>query len=273
VIALAKELIRKKQNKISLKPGAIVYTCLIYIFLYLPIAVLIIYSFNDSPRGLIWSGFTTKWYHEALQDKALMAAFGNTLLIAVCSTVLSAMVGTIAAIGMYRYQFKGQGILDSLLYIPVVIPEIVLGIALLSFFSQMQLTLGVMTLIISHATFSIPFVIFTVRARLEGYDSSVEEAAMDLGAGRLATLFRITLPILAPGILAGCLLAFTLSLDDVVISFFTAGAESTTLPLMVFSMVRYGVSPKINALSTMLLLFIMLLVVTTQGRQLFRKKK
>lgn len=186
--AQARHSVRKK---ITLQPSAIVYACLIYLFLYLPIIVLVIYSFNASPRGLVWSGFSTQWYREALQDQTLMAAFGNTLLIALCSTLLSALIGTLAAIGLYRYTFRGKGLLDALLYIPVVIPEIVLGIALLSFFSLLQVTLGILTLIVAHATFSIPFVIFIVRARLDGFDRSVEEAAMDLGANRLLTLLRI----------------------------------------------------------------------------------
>jgi spermidine/putrescine transport system permease protein len=165
---------------------------------------------------------------------------------------------------MFRYKFRGKSAIDALLYIPVVIPEIVLGIALLSIFSICKVPLGLVSMIIAHITFSIPFVVFTVRARLSGYDRSVEEAAMDLGANRRKVFFNITVPIILPGILSGAVLAFTLSIDDIIISFFTTGATSTTFPLKILELVRSGVSPDVYALSTLIILITFAIVITSQ---------
>ena len=173
--------------------------------------------------------------------------------------------------GMYRYKFKGKGLIDGLLYIPVVIPEIVLGISLLTIFAQANIPRGMLTLILAHVTFCIPFVIFNVRARLYGYDNSVEEASLDLGANRIVTFFKVTLPILSPGILGGALLAFTLSIDDVIISYFVYG-QTKTYPLKVMESVKSGVAPDVNALSTLILIGTILFVVLTQG-DFFKKKR
>jgi len=224
----------------------------VFLFLYVPIVVLIIFSFNDSKLNAVWTGFTFKWYAKLMQNDEIIRALINTLEVAFASTILSTMIGTLAAVGLYKFEFKGKNVLDNLLYIPIVIPELVLGISLLILFNQLHFDLGKTTLIIAHATFSIPFVVITVRARLAGFDKSIEEAANDLGASQLKTFIYITLPNIAPGIIAGALLAFTLSLDDVITSFFVAGPESTTLPLKIFSMVKFGVSPEINALSTIM---------------------
>jgi spermidine/putrescine transport system permease protein len=224
----------------------------VFLFLYVPIIILIIFSFNDSKLNAVWTGFTFKWYAKLVSNDELLRALANTLEVAFASTLLSTMIGTLAAVGLYKFEFKGKNVLDNLLYIPIVIPELVLGISLLLLFNQLKFDLGKMTLIISHATFSIPFVVITVRARLAGFDKSIEEAANDLGASQLKTFIYVTLPNIAPGIIAGGLLAFTLSLDDVITSFFVAGPESTTLPLKIFSMVKFGVSPEINALSTLM---------------------
>lgn len=175
----------------------------------------------------------------------------------------------IAAIGMYRYAFKGKGIIDSLLYIPIVIPEIVMGISLLAFFSLFHITTGILTLIIAHVTFSMPFVVITVRSRIAGYDKAVEDAAMDLGATRWRTLRRITIPVIAPGSMAGAMLALTLSLDDAIVSFFTCGINSVTLPIKIYSLVRTGVSPDVNALSTVIVLATMLIMILSR---LFEKR-
>ena len=192
------------------------------------------------------------------------------MMIAVASTLLATIIGTIGAIGMYKYKFRGKGMIDGLLYIPVVIPEIVLGIALLTIFSKTNIPRGMLTLILAHVTFSIPFVIFNVRARLSGYDGSIEEASLDLGANRLVTFFEITLPVLAPGIAGGALLAFTLSIDDVIISYFVNG-QTKTYPLKVMESIKSGVAPDVNALSTLILIGTILLVVLTQG-DIFHKK-
>ncbi len=242
-----------------------VYCGLIYAFLFLPIAIIVINSFNGNlfKPYLKWGGFSLVWYGKLLGDTALLSSFANTIILALTSTLLSVIVGTLAAVGMYRFTFRGKGVLDALLYIPVVIPEIVLGIALLTLFSGTNIPRGMLSLVLAHVTFCIPFVIFTVRARLDGYDMSVEEASMDLGATRLRTFFHITLPVLAPGIGSGALLAFTLSIDDVIISYFTNG-QTMTFPLKVMQSIKSGVSPDVNALSTLILVGTTGLVILAQ---------
>ncbi|WP_139906125.1 extracellular solute-binding protein [Clostridium thermarum] len=241
------------------------YSILIYLFLYMPILILILFSFNESKLNAVWTGFSLKWYKNLFTNYTILEALKNTLLIAVTSTILSVMIGTITAVGMYRYKFRGKGILDAVLFVPIVIPEIVMGIAMLSFFSMLQkvidFEMGLITLIIAHVTFSVSYVVVVVKSRLQGFDKHLEEAAMDLGATPLQTFFKVTLPVIMPGIISGGLLAFTLSLDDVIISFFVAGPKSTTLPLKVLSMVKFGVTPEINALSTIMLLFTVVIVV------------
>jgi spermidine/putrescine transport system permease protein len=203
------------------------------------------------------------------QNEELLSSFGMTLSIAVLSTILAVIIGSIAAVGMYKYKFKGKALIDGLLYIPVVIPEIVLGISLLTIFSKAGIPRGLLTLVLAHATFSIPFVVFNVRARLSGYDNSIEEASMDLGANRIHTFLHITLPVLAPGIGGGALMAFTLSIDDVIISYFTNG-QVKTFPLKVMDSIKSGVAPDVNAFSTLILIGTTLLVVLTQSG-IFRK--
>lgn len=237
-----------------------VYMGLVYIFLYLPVLVLFIFSFNTSSLNIVFEGFTFDWYGKLFQNREIVSAFINSIIVAVCTTAVSCVIGTIGAIGMYRYQFLGRKALDALLYIPIVIPEIVLGIALLSYFTNLKMSLGIGTLIIAHSSFCIPFVINNVKTRLAGYDMSLEEAAMDLGANRIKTLFKVTLPMIMPGITAGAMLSFALSMDDIIISFFVTGPNSVTLPVKILSMVRTGVTPEVNALCVILLLISILLV-------------
>lgn len=238
-----------------------IYIFLIFLFLYLPIMVLIAFSFNKSRMNIVWTGFTFKWYSSLIHNSGILEAIKNSFIIAVISTIISVIIGTLASIGMYRYKFKGMGIIDTVLYIPLVIPEIVMGISLLAFFSIVHIPLGRISLIIAHVTFCIAYVVAVVKTRLDGFDSSVEEASMDLGATPLKTFFHVTLPIIMPGVIAGGLLAFTLSLDDVIISFFVAGPGSITLPLKIFSMVKFGVTPEINALSTIIILFTIIAIL------------
>ncbi len=264
-----------RKVKKRLKKGfSIVYCLLIYMFLFLPISVIAVNSFNatTSKPYLSWKGFTFAWYGKIFDNKVLLQSFGNTMIIAVCSTLLATAVGTIAAVGMYKYMFKGKSVIDSLLYIPVVIPEIVLGISLLTLFANTGIPRGMLSLVLAHTTFSIPYVIFNIRARLAGYDNSIEEASMDLGANRIKTFFTITLPVLAPGIAGGALLAFTLSIDDVIISYFTNG-QTKTFPLKVMESIKSGVAPDVNALSTLILIGTSLLVVFTQSGVLTKKHK
>lgn len=238
---------------------------LTFVFLYLPILVIIIFSFNTSEMNIVWKGFTLKWYGTFFQNRTLMEALQNTLIIAFFSTLIATIIGTIGAVGMNKYQYKGKNIIDYLLYIPIVIPEVVLGIALLCIFSICNVPLGLMSITIAHATFCIPFVVVTVRARLAGFDFGLEEAAMDLGADRFMTFVKITLPLLMPGVVSGALLAFSLSLDDVIISFFVSGPNSITLPVKIFSMVKTGVTPEVNALSTIIMLVVIVIISMNTG--------
>ncbi|WP_101541688.1 extracellular solute-binding protein [Clostridium ihumii] len=261
------------KNKKSVFPK--IYATLVYLFLYLPIFVLVVFSFNKSKLNATWTGFTLDWYKKLLTNQQILVALKNSLLIAFVSTIFAVIIGTLASIGMYRYKFKGKKAIEGLLYVPVVIPEIVMGISMLVFFSMINLEAGLTTLILAHITFCIGYVVIVVRARLEGFDGSIEEAALDLGATPWQTLTKVTLPIISPGILAGAMLAFTLSLDDVIISFFTAGPQSNTLPLKIFSMVKFGVTPEINALSTLMMIFTLTIVLIAEGirRNALKNKK
>ncbi len=236
------------------------YVFLIFMFLYIPIMVLMAFSFNESKLNVVWTGFTFKWYESLLHNEGILEAVKNSFVVAIISTLISVVIGTLTAIGLYKYKFKGKNVLDAILNIPLIIPEIVMGISLLAFFSIVKLPLGKVSLIIAHVTFSIAYVVAVVKTRLEGYDKSVEEAALDLGATPLKVFFNVTLPIIMPGVIAGGFLAFTLSLDDVIISFFVAGPGSVTLPLKVFSMVKFGVTPEINALSTIIMVLTLVIL-------------
>ncbi|MBY6786874.1 extracellular solute-binding protein [Clostridium botulinum] len=252
-----------------------IYATLVYVFLYLPIFVLVVFSFNKSKLNATFTGFTLDWYKNLINNVQILEALKNSLIIAFISTFFAVIIGTLVAIGMYRYKFKGKRAMEGLLYIPVVIPEIVMGISMLAFFSSLNLPAGLITLILAHITFCISYVIIVVRARLDGFDAALEEAAQDLGATPWQTLTKITLPVISPGIISGALLAFTLSLDDVIISFFAAGPDSNTLPLKIFSMVKFGVTPEINALSTVMMVFTLSMVVIAEGirRNMLKNKK
>ncbi len=247
--------------------GLTFYALLAYVYLYLPIFFLVLFSFNTSRLSVYWTGFTLNWYRDLFADKAIWDATRNTLIVAITSTVLSTIIGTAAALALHRYSFRGKGFSEATLYIPIVIPEVVMGISLLAFFAQSGIDLGLQTIIIAHIAFSIPFVTLNVRARLQGMDRAVEEAAMDLGANEWVTFRRVTLPLIMPGVLSGALLAFTLSLDDYIITLFTAGPGSTTLPLRVFSMLRQAVTPKVNALSALWILTVFVVLLVSQRLQ------
>lgn len=247
--------------------GLTIYAGFAYLYLYLPIFFLILFSFNTSKFSVQMEGLTLRWYGELFADKAIWDATTNTLIVATVSTIIATVIGTAAALALHRYRFRGKSFSEATLYVPIVIPEVVMGIALLAFFAQSGVDLGLPTIIIAHIAFCIPFVVLTVRARLQGMDRSVEEAAMDLGANEITTFRRITLPLIMPGVLAGALLAFTLSLDDYIITLFTAGPGSTTLPLRVFSMLKQAVTPKVNALSALWILVIFLVLFVSERLQ------
>jgi spermidine/putrescine transport system permease protein len=232
-----------------------------YIFLYAPIIILVVFSFNSSRFVSAWEGFSLRWYRVLFADAAMGAALRNSLIVAFASTALSTVFGTMVALAMERHKFFGKTAFDAVLYLPIIIPDIAMAVMLLLFFVMSRIGLSLVTIIISHIAFNISFVAVVVRARLVGFDRSLEEAAQDLGANELQTFWHVTLPLLMPGILGGALLAFTLSLDDFVITFFTAGVGATTLPLRIYSMVKLGVTPEINAVSSLLLLASMSLVM------------
>ena len=236
---------------------------LVLVFLFLPIVVLVVYSFNNSSTNIVFDGFTLKWYKELFSNVNLMDAFSNTILVASVSTIISTVIGTISAVGLYKYNFYGKGLINALLYIPIVIPEIVLGISLLSIYTLMKLELGLFTLLIAHVTFSIPYVIVSVRSSLSRDTSLQEEASYDLGVGKFKTFWYVILPCIKPGIVSGASLAFTLSLDDAIISYFTAGPGSNTLPLNIYSIIKTGITPDVNAMSTIILLIVILVLSTS----------
>jgi spermidine/putrescine transport system permease protein len=246
---------------------------MIFIYLYLPIFIVVVYSFNKSMAGTEWMGFTMDWYRKLFKDLNVIIAFKNSLTIAIVSTVISSIIGTIGAVGLYKYNFKGKNLVEGLLDITIVIPEVIMGIALLMYFSQMRFPLGIGTLVLSHTTFSIPFVFIVVKSRLAGFDSSIEDAAMDLGASRFKVFTSIILPLILPGILSGAMIAFVLSFDDVIINFFVSGPESTTLPIKIFSMLRFGLSPEINALCTLMLLITFGILIMVQFIKTMGTKK
>ena len=237
---------------------------LIYLFLYLPIAVLMVLSFNRAGLPTVWSGFSIQWYGALVENQAVLSAAANTLVVALVSTCLATLLGALLAIGV-EYRRRGPA-LEAILFAPMIIPDIVLAIALLSFFTLLEFTLGLHSIILSHVVFNIAFVCAVVRTRLRQFDWAVFEASVDLGATELTTFRRIILPMIFPGVLAGAMLAFTLSVDEFIIAFFTAGAgqSSTTLPMQIYSMIRFGVTPEINAMATVVMLVSFTLVLLAQ---------
>jgi len=282
-------------------PFVSISAALVYFFLYAPIIVLMIFSFNSSKTNILFGGVISKfgplqmdgstvvqspcgpfhWFCELAKNSEVTNATKNTLTIAAISTVTSTIIGTMAAMALQRYNFRLKSFSQVSLYVPIVIPEIVMGIGILVLFSQLfsflnaslgldgdaRLTMGLTTVILSHIAFSVPFVTLVVQARLQGLDRSVEEAAMDLGANELTTFWRVTLPAIMPGVLSGALLAFTLSLDDFVITFFTTGPGASTLPIYVYGLLRRIITPQVNALSTVWVLVVFTVVLVSQRIQ------
>ena len=225
-----------------------------FVFLYLPMLILIIFSFNASRLVTVWAGFSTKWYGELLQNEAFLEAAWVTLRVGFWSSTLATILGTMAAYMLVRSgRFAGRGLFSGMIYAPLVMPEVITGLSLLLFFIAIGLDRGVVTIILAHTTFSMCYVSVVVASRLTSFDQSLEEAALDLGCSPFDAFRSVTLPIIAPAVISGWLLAFTLSLDDLVIASFTSGPSSTTLPIKIFSAVRLGVSPEINALSTIMI--------------------
>lgn len=247
----------------TINPLLAVNAWVMYLFMYAPIVMLILFSFNASRYVSTWEGFSLHWYQVLFDDRTIGLALRNSLVVATVSTLIATFIGTMAALAMERHTFWGKLSFDALLYLPIIIPEIAMAVMLLLFFALARIRLGLGTVIIAHVAFSVAYVAVIVRARIAGLDRALEEAAQDLYANEWQTFRRVTLPLIMPGILGGALLAFTLSLDDFVITFFTNGPGTTTLPVQVYGMIKTGITPEINALSALMLLASVILVATS----------
>jgi len=230
----------------------------VYAFLYAPLLIVVIYSFNDSNMNAQWVGFTLKWYDTLFHDHQMLTAAWNSLIIGLTASAVSTVLGTMAGYAMYRFRLR---LLPAMVVAPIAIPEILVGVSLLLFFVMLNFTLGLLSIVLAHIAFCIGFVAIVVRARLAGLDDGLIEAARDLGATPWRAFHKVTLPLITPGVIAGALMAFTLSIDDFVITFFTAGPDSRTLPLVIYTMVKITVTPEINAVSTLLMLLTLVLIV------------
>ena len=238
-----------------------VHAVIVFAFLFAPIIVLVVFSFNKAKSGTKWAGFSTRWYSSLVHNHDALQAFRNTLKVAFIATLFATVIGTLAAFALTRFRFRGRSAYSTLIFISLVMPEIIMGISLTAFFRRFaHIDLSIRTVIAAHITFCIAFVVVVVKARLTAFDNRLVEAAADLGATPLQAFLRVVLPLAAPGIFAGAMLAFTISLDDVVITSFTSGPGSTTLPLYIFGQLKFGVSPSINALSTIVLFSALLLL-------------
>lgn len=240
----------KKNNWLSK-----LFVILVLLFNYLPIIVVVVYSFNASKYSN-WAGFSLQWYEKLFRNSQILRSLNNSLILAFSSCGLSILIGTAGAVGMARSRFRTQGLLENVSMIPMMMPEIILGMAYLAFFSIIRIPFGMLTLIIAHTTFCIPYIFINVQSRLVGLDPAYVEAARDLGASPTRAFYDVTLPLITPAILSGALLSFAMSMDDVVISFFVTGTTSNTLPLQVYSMLKMGVTPEVNALCTLMLLVV-----------------
>ena len=247
----------KKKRRISFST---VYLALGLVIIYLPIALVILYSFNESKISSVWGGFSLKWYRTLFADKAMFQALGNSLILGLSASLAAGVVGTLGAVGFDRVRPRSRRLIEYLTSLPLMTPEIILGMVFMAFFGMLGIPFGMGTLILSHTTFCIPYVFMLVQARLVGMDRSLAEAARDLGAGERQVFFTITLPLLLPAIVSGMLLRFAMSLDDVIISLFVTGVNVNTLPIKVYTALKTGVTPEINALCTLLLAATLLLV-------------
>jgi spermidine/putrescine transport system permease protein len=237
----------------------------VFLFFYLPIAILILFSFNESRLNIVWTGFTLDWYAALWRDRVLVRTMQNSLIVATATTVLSVVLGTGAGWLLYRYRYRGTALLETLVFLPMIVPEVILGVSLLILFVTIGLQLGYTTIVISHVTFCFPFVMAAVQARLAGLDPSLEEAALDLGATPLQAFTRVLIPYLMPAIVSGALMSFTLSLDELIVTYFTASAGTRTLPLEIFGRVKKGLDPSLNAISTVFILVTVLAVLLTEA--------
>ena len=241
-----------------------VYLALVYGLLYLPILVLVVFSFNRSRTGYSWDGLSLHWYQSLFNNHAMVQAMWNSLWLALAAATVSTLIGALTALALHRYRFRGKRVLNGMLFVVMMSPEIVLAISLLTLFLMIGLQLGFVSLLLAHVTFCLPFVVITVMARLSGFDERLPEAARDLGASEFTMTRTVLIPVIAPALLAGWLLGFTLSLDDVVVSTFVSGPSYEILPLRIYSMVRVGLKPEVNALGTLLLVCSLMMLMLSQ---------
>jgi spermidine/putrescine transport system permease protein len=250
------------------------YLGLVFLLMYVPIGVVILYSFNESKLSSVWGGFSLKWYGELFRDSSYLDALINSLVLAVSSSLAAAVIGTLGAYGMTKVKLRSKGAAEYLSTIPIMIPEIILGMIFMVFFSLIGLPFGMTTLIIAHTAFCIPYVYMQVKARLVGMDKSLEEAALDLGASRARVFFDVILPLVAPAVASGVLLSFAMSFDDVIISVFVTGVNVNTLPIKIYTQLKTGVTPEVNALSTLMFLATLLLCAAAAlAGRIGRRKK
>lgn len=240
------------------------YLLIVLFVTYLPLVLVVLFSFNSSKLNVRFDGFSLKWYRELLRDRELVKALTNSLVLGVISVAVSAVIGTLGAIGMARAEFKTKGMLEYLTTVPIMVPEIILGMVFMVFFSLLHLPFGMLTLIIAHTSFCIPYIFMTVKARLVGMDKSLEEAALDLGASPARIFFDNTLPLIMPAVVSGCVLSFAMSFDDVVISIFVNSPRTNTLPIKIYTQLKTGVTPKINALCTIILAIVTIVLLFSQ---------
>ena len=267
--SLSNDQSAKKRNKPkkSMKLGSVLaksYLSLIYLLLYLPIIVLVVMSFNESKTGYNWGGFSLKWYESLFNNQAMLDAFWHSIVLGLVAATVSTLIGTLTAMALHRYNFRGKGVLNGLLFVLMMSPEIVLAISLLTLFLLIGLQLWFVSLLLAHITFCLPFVVITVFARLSSLDEKLMEAARDLGASESTMVRTVLIPVILPAVMAGWLLAFTLSLDDVVVSTFVTGPSYEILPLRIYSMVRVGLKPEVNAIGALLLAASLVLVIISQ---------
>ena len=260
----------KKNSKLS---G--LYLGILFFLMYLPIGVVVVFSFNEARLPVRFTGFSLKWYQELFSDSAMIEALGNSLFLGVVSCFVSAVIGTLGAVGLSRIHWKTKGILEYISILPLMIPEIILGMVLMAFFYMMNLPFGMLTLLIGHTVFCVPYILMEVKSSLEGMDQSLEEAARDLCSGPFRAFWDIILPLIMPAVMSGSLLAFAMSMDDVVISIFINGPRLSTLPIKVYTQIKTGVTPEVNALCTIMLAvtLLILLIYTAIGKFTGRNQK
>lgn len=269
-MSISKKVKRKKWRELI----GMVYSIAIYTVLYIPVLVMMIFSFNDQRYNYYWNGFTTQWYPKLFSNSAVIGSLWYSIVIAVLATLISVTIATIGALGLKKYEFKGKKIINNTLYVPIIVPEIVMAVSLLIVFMKVGFSLGMGSILIGHCTFCIPYAIVTIKGRISGDGYSLEEASMDLGANRLQTFLNVTLPSIMPGVMSAAFLSFTLSIDDVVMSNMLAGAKNSTLPVLILSMNKSGITPDINALTTIMILVIVIaMVLNNKIKNALKKRK